>query len=115
MGFYGESFRSGWPTLLVVLLTTGLIAIQIPVVEFITASGKLWIGLAMVLCRCLLFIVATLLLTDFGSLGLAIARAVSYAFYIILTFGFVFWIIRKNNLVEKSIKAEGTTITDVGF
>ena len=95
MSLYGESFRSGWPTLIVVLLTAGLLAAQIPVGQIIAASGKMWIGFAMNSGWALTFIVSTLLLIDFGSLGLATARAISYIVHATWTFGFAVWYLRK--------------------
>lgn len=106
MNLYGDGFRRGWPTLVVALLTAGIIAGQAPVGQIITASGKVWAGFAMRSCWALTFVVVTLLLIDFGSLGLATARAASYVVYTILTFGFAFRIIRKNEVVNQSIKAE---------
>ena len=95
MNLYGAGFRSGWPTLVVVLLTAGLLAVQIPVGQIIAASGKMWLGFAMNSGWAITFIVSTLLLLDLGSLGLATARAVSYAIHAVWIFAFAVWIIRK--------------------
>lgn len=95
MSLYGEGFRSGWPTLVVVLLTTGLFAVQTPVGQIIVASGKMWIGFAMNLGWALTFILGTLLLVDNGSLGLATARAVGYILHATWVFAFAIWLIRK--------------------
>jgi len=97
MNLYGEAFRSGWPTLIVVLLTAGLVAVQIPVGQIIAASGKMWIGFAMNGGWAFTFIIATLLLLDFGSLGLATARAISYIVHSTWTFGFAYFIISRRN------------------
>ncbi len=43
----------------------------------------------------LIFIVSTILLLDLGSLGLATARAVSYAIHATWIFAFAVWIVRK--------------------
>jgi len=95
MSLYGESFRSGWPTLVVVLLAAGLIAVQNPVGQIIAASGRMWIGFAMNSGWALTIIVSTLLLVDFGSLGLATATAISYIVHATWTFAFAIWFIRK--------------------
>jgi len=95
MSLYGEGFRSGWPTLVVVLLTTGVLAVQTPVGQIIAASGKMWLGFAMNAGWALLFIVSTLLLIDLGSLGLATARLFSYIVHATWTFGFAIWMLRK--------------------
>lgn len=94
MSLYGEGFRSGWPTLVVVLLTTGLLAVQTPVGQIIAASGKMWIGFAMNMGWAITLITGTLLLVDFGSLGLASARAISYVVHATWTFGFAIWLMR---------------------
>ncbi|CAG0939263.1 Teichuronic acid biosynthesis protein TuaB [Candidatus Brocadiaceae bacterium] len=93
MNLYGDGFRSGWPTLVVVLLTTGLVAIQTPVGQFIAASGKMWIGFAMNSGWALTFVVSTLLLINLGSLGLATARVVGYIFHTIWVFGFAYYLL----------------------
>ncbi len=95
MNLYGEDFRSGWPTLVVVLLTAGLLAVQTPVGQIIAASGKMWIGFAMNFGWALTFIVSTLLLLDLGSLGLATARIIGYVFHATWVFAFAIWLIRK--------------------
>ncbi|MFC1512087.1 oligosaccharide flippase family protein [Candidatus Latescibacterota bacterium] len=95
MGLYGEGFRRGWSTLVIVLITAGLLAVQTPVGQIIAASGKMWIGFAMNSGWALTFILSTLLLIDLGSLGLASARAIAYIVHATWTFGFAIWIIRK--------------------
>jgi len=95
MSLYGTDFRDGWPTLILVLLTAGLLAVQTPVGQIIAASGKMWIGFVMNLGWALTFIVGTLLLIEKGSLGLATARACGYVIHAIWTFGFAIWVIRK--------------------
>ncbi len=95
MNLYGAGFRSGWPTLVVVLLTAGLLTVQTPIGQIIAASGKMWLGFAMNSGWAITFIVGTLLLLDHGSLGLAAARAVSYAIQATWIFAFAVWIVRK--------------------
>lgn len=99
MSLYGDGFSKGWPTMIVALLTAGIIAGQMPVGQIITASGKMWIGFAMKSCWASIFIVVTLLLLDFGSLGLATARAVSYIVYAILTFSVAIRIISRKDFL----------------
>jgi O-antigen/teichoic acid export membrane protein len=94
MGLYGESFVDGWPTLVVVLLTAGLLAVQAPVGQIIAASGKMWMGFKMNMGWALMFIVSTLLLVDYGSLGLASARILAYTIHATWTFWFAIRIMR---------------------
>ncbi len=95
MGLYGEGFRNGWPTLVVILLTTGLVAVQTPVGQIIAASGKMWIGFAMNMGWAIIFVLGTLLPVDNGALGLAGARAVGYVFHTVWVYVFAIWLIRK--------------------
>jgi O-antigen/teichoic acid export membrane protein len=95
MNLYGESFRSGWPTLVLVLLSAGIIAGQSPVGQLVAASGKMWAGFAMNGGWALTFIVSTLLLVRFGSLGLATARLIGDILHTTWTLWFVVWIFRK--------------------
>jgi len=102
MSLYGESFRSGWSTLIVVLLTSGLLAIQTPVGQIIIASDRMWLGFAMNTGWALVFIAGTLLLIDTGSMGLATARMLSYIAHTIWVTVFVIHIIkRRTSLGEK--------------
>lgn len=95
MSLYGKSFSASWPTLIVVLMTAGLVAVQAPVGQIIAASGRMWIGLIMNMGWALAFIISTLLLIDYGSIGLASARMLSYIIHATWTFGFAVWLIRK--------------------
>lgn len=86
MGFYGAEFESGWTTLVVVALTSGLLAVQMPVGDLIAASGKMWVGFTMNLGWGMVFFVGTLLLIEYGALGLAYARLIAYAAHSVWTF-----------------------------
>ena len=95
MNLYGEGFKSGWPTLVVVLLTAGLLAVQTPIRQIIAASGRMWIGFAMNFGWALTLIVSTKLLLDYGSLGLASARGIAYILHSICIFWFAFWLLHR--------------------
>lgn len=95
MGLYGESFKGGWPTLVVLLLSAGILAAQTPLDRIVAASGKLWIGLAVNCGWAVVLVVSTLLLVGFGSLGLAAARVISYTASAMLLSVFVIWFLRK--------------------
>jgi len=95
MSLYGEGFKNGWPTLVVVLITAGLLAVQAPIRQIIAASGKMWIGFAMNFGWAITFIVSTKLLLDYGSLGLASARGIAYILHSICIFGFAFWLLHR--------------------
>jgi len=95
MNLYGKGFREGWPTLIVVLFTTGLVAVNEPVGKIIAASGKMWIGFVMNFGWAIMFVVSTLLLAYLGSMGIAFSRAIAYFIHTIWVFCFVFWILRR--------------------
>ena len=96
MHLYGESFRSAWPTLIVVLLTAVLLAVQIPVGQIIAASGRMWVGFIMNMGWGLAFIFITWALIGWGALGLALARGGAYILHATWTFGFAYYyLIRK--------------------
>ena len=78
MGLYGEGFRRGWPTLVVVLFAAGLQAVITPVGSSIAAAGKVWVSFTWNMGWAITFILATVLLIHFGSLGLATAKTLSY-------------------------------------
>jgi O-antigen/teichoic acid export membrane protein len=94
MGLYGPGFRSAWPTLIIVLLTTGLLTVQTPVAQILTASGRMWIGFVMNIGWALVFVTASMLLVHQGALGLATARLISYAAHAAWTLGFAIWLLR---------------------
>ena len=94
MKLYGPTFGNGWPTLVVVLLTAGLIAVHTPVGQMMAASGKMWLWFAMNVGWALTFIAGTLWLIDRGSLGLAAARGIAYVFQTAWTLGFAVWWMR---------------------
>jgi len=91
MGLYGADFKSGWPTLVVVLLTAGLLAIQTPVGQIIAASGKMWLGFAMNLGWAVAFILGTVALVYLGSVGMSLARFGAYLLHAVWVFAFAHW------------------------
>lgn len=95
MGLYGEDFAEGWPTLVVVLVTAGIVIAQVPVGQIIAASGKMWLGFTMNMGWAVVFVAGTLLLAQEGSLGLATARCIAYIFHSVWTFGFAFLLLKR--------------------
>ena len=91
MRLYGESFRNGWLTLVVVLLTAALVTIQTPVGQIIAASGRMWIGFMMNLGWAVIFLLGTLILVGSGSLGLALARLGAYLLHAVWVSAFAYW------------------------
>lgn len=91
MGFYGKGFGQGWPTLIIVMLTGGLLSIQIPVGNMIAALGKMWLGCIMNLGWGTIFIITTLVFVRMGAFGIASARALAYLIHAVWTLSFAYW------------------------
>ena len=104
MALYGQSFRDGWPTLIVILATASLLAIQTPVGQIIAASGRMWLGFAMNMGWALAFITCTLLMVGYGSFGLALARGVAYVLHATWTLGFAALLLRAS---KQSVAPQG--------
>ncbi len=96
MQLYGEGFRSSWPTLVVVLITASLLAIQIPVGNIIAVSGRMWLGFLMNLGWGIVFIFFTWYLIKFGAFGLAGARLGAYIIHAVWTFGFAYFFLKES-------------------
>jgi O-antigen/teichoic acid export membrane protein len=94
MASYGKGFQQGWPTLIVVLATAGLLAVLSTVGQVLVASGRLWVGAFMNLGWGAAYLSFTLLLVSHGAFGLASARLLAYVVHAIWTFGFAVCIIK---------------------
>jgi len=80
MGLYGPGFASYSPVLTIVATTFLLQALQMPIGQLITASGRMWLGAGLNLGWSLAFIAATWLLVGrgMGAVGLALGYVLSY-------------------------------------
>lgn len=78
MRMYGSAYSHAAPTLVVVVFTAAIYAILMPVGDVISASGKMWAGLAMNAGWAIVVLAATSLLVHWGALGLATARLTAY-------------------------------------
>ena len=88
MALYGESFESGWPTLVIVLVTAGFVAANVPMGHILAASSQMWIGFAMNAGWAIVFVIGTILLVRYGSIGVASARAIAYVIHTGWVFAF---------------------------
>ena len=100
MRMYGGDFTAAWPTLIVVLVTAGLLAIQTTVGQILVASGRLWLGASMNLGWALSFLGLTFLLVSYGAFGLASARLLAYLLHGIWTFAFALHVIKSRTNSE---------------
>lgn len=88
MSTYGAGFRAGWPTLTIVALTSILLAVSVPVGQFIAATGRMWIGFAMNAGWAIAYIGFSAALVRYGAEGLAGARFFAYCLHAIWTFAY---------------------------
>jgi O-antigen/teichoic acid export membrane protein len=99
MGAYGRDFGSSWATLIIVLITSGLLVVQMPVGQVIIASGELWLGFLMNIGWAAVTIFATMLALRKGAFGMAIGQLSGYIIHGIWTIAFAYKIINKERNV----------------
>jgi O-antigen/teichoic acid export membrane protein len=78
MALYGKGFTGGAKTLVVTLITACLFVVNTPIGNFITASGRMWIGFLTNLCWAVTFLGISILLTRHGATGLSLSRLSAY-------------------------------------
>ena len=96
MFIYGREYRDAWPTLVVLLITSGIYAVLTPVGEVIAASGQMWLGFAMNLAWAIVLTVSTYFLVHKGSVGFASARLIAYSFHAVWTFAYAYGVILRH-------------------
>ena len=69
MASYGKGFRTAWPTLIAVLLTAGILSLEFPLGQYLSASGRMWLGFTSNVGWGLVFIGASAALLKWGSSG----------------------------------------------
>ncbi len=89
MALNGPGFRDSGPTLVVVLFTAGLVAVQWPAYTVLQAAGKMWGALVMNMGWAAVFVLGAFFLCRFGSLGLSLSRAIAYALHTLWTFAYL--------------------------
>jgi O-antigen/teichoic acid export membrane protein len=91
MACYGSGFREGWPALIVAVVTAGLLAVQTPAIQAITAAGQMWTIFLIYLSYSLVYVGTALVAVRWGALGLVGARFLAYA----VNGVWVFWCVRR--------------------
>jgi O-antigen/teichoic acid export membrane protein len=94
MGLYGESFRSSWQVLVIMLLATGISAVNMAIGQTLAATNRMWIGFMMNAVWACVYLVVTYFLADNGAMGIAIARGVAYVCHTCWQFFFAFYALR---------------------
>lgn len=97
MNLYGIEFRGQGSVLVFTFLAALMYAIQIPVGNYIAATGRMWIGLIINLVWGIIFIFSTIQIVELGAEGLSISRLIAYLVMALLTYFYVF---RKINDVK---------------
>lgn len=95
MGLYGQSFVDEWPTFIIAVMNSVVLAIQLPVGSVIAASRKMWIGFIMNLGWGITYILTTLLLANHGAFGLATARLSAYSLHAVWSLLYAISLLRK--------------------
>ena len=96
MRIYGRDYKDAWPTLIVLLITSGIYALLTPVGEIIAAAGRMWLGFATNVAWAAVLIVATVFLVRFGSFGFASARMIAYFLHATWSFALAYIVILRN-------------------
>ena len=105
MACYGSGFSNGWPTMVLSVVTAGLMALQMPAGYMIAAKNKMWIMLLMNAGWGAVFIGANELLVRRGAFGLALAKLIAVCLHSGWSFGYVLHTLRNH---------EGRGIRDLG-
>ncbi|MBN1918066.1 MAG: oligosaccharide flippase family protein [Verrucomicrobia bacterium] len=91
MSLYGAEFAVGWPILMLVLAAAVLMALQTSAGQIITATGQMWLGVAMNLGWAVALLASCRLLLDagWGAFGMGAAYLAGYGVHSVWVFLFV--------------------------
>jgi O-antigen/teichoic acid export membrane protein len=81
MRAYGAGFGDSALTLIVVLVTAALLAVQTPAVQVVAAAGRMWVLLLTYLLWSAIFVGGSFYGVRWGAIGLAGARLLAYAIH----------------------------------
>lgn len=109
MGFYGKGFSGGWETMVIVLATAGLQAIQMPAGYMLVSSGRMWLAFIMALGWAVSFVGVNALLITWGSAGVASARFVALVLNCVWTFAFAFHALKKVRESNEQLQRRNAT------
>lgn len=107
MRAYGSGFRDSSVTLIVVLATAGVMAIQTPAVHVVAAAGRMWWLLKTYLIWGAVFAGGAVLAVRWGALGLASIRLIAYVLHSLMIL-----VVARRTLMEAAIPGATTADTD---
>jgi O-antigen/teichoic acid export membrane protein len=105
MRMYGADYGHSWLTLVAAVWTAAIMGIITPIGDVIAASGRMWLGLIANSAWAMVFVVSTLLLVHWGSLGLASSRLIAYIAHAVWTVTLAQMIIRSQHRQHLQIPA----------
>ncbi len=114
MASYGKGFRNAWPTLVAVLLTAAILSLEFPLGQFLSASGRMWLGFASNVGWGVIFFGANLVMLRWGSFGLASARLVAYLAHAVFIFAYVILFMMVRRTPDSGGKATGVPEMSAG-
>lgn len=82
---YGDTFAGGENTIVITVFTTVLILTSNQVGSYISATGKMWVGLILNIIWGISFVALSYLLINMGAFGLATSKLIAYVFHFILS------------------------------
>ncbi|MDA8430346.1 MAG: oligosaccharide flippase family protein [Geobacteraceae bacterium] len=92
MKAYGQSFSGGWLVLVLLAISAFIVAVTNVIGQIIASSASMWWGLCLNLLWAVEFIVlACLLVTKYGSIGLASSYLISYSLHLIVTIIYLYY------------------------
>jgi O-antigen/teichoic acid export membrane protein len=107
---YGQAFRSGWPTLCTVLLTAGVLSLEFPLSQLLSASSRMWLSFSLNVGWGVIFLVTNALLLRWGSFGLASARLLAYSAHAIFILAYALLVvIPKSSIPASTLTADSIT------
>lgn len=104
MGLYGPGFANGWPVLVLVLLTAGVVVIQAPITDRLVATSRMWAYfLAHIIWAAVYATLTWFLVPGHGSAGLAGARLIAFAINGISVFFLAWWCEQESRTRDVSV------------
>lgn len=104
---YGPGFSDHWLTLVIALVTGGLLAFQVPLGQIVIASGRMWLLAGIQILWAVIFCGVTWGALSLGALGLVIARLVAYLVHTAITWVIASQMLRDETIDEPLVENEG--------